>query len=515
MSNFSDFKNGSLAQSNPVMQKIRNKTITAEKFASMVKSGDWIYGCMVGTDAVAPRKAIFQRLGDGPDKLQNIEMWAVDNAFLGTDFGLRYDKEGKYHIQHQGFIHKGTKDAIKQGWQGFDWYQWGWAMHMNYQFARFYRKEKSQRVADWGIATIAKPEGSYVNGSYGVSNFMITAKTCKKFVCEIREDHAWCEPGRNVNLHIDDVDYFIEVDLSDPDFQYPRLDERNIIPSETDKKIAEHILSIMRNGDVLQVGIGSLPTAVVLAISDSDLKHLGVHTEMIGEWAFTLIEKGKIDNSQKSIDQGRCAWAYAVPFIPERYFEWMHHNPMFAAYDINYTNNFLTLSMVDNFMGIMSFAKIDIRGQVVSSCVGGRPISNTGGQFQFTVGGQLSRGGRTVLAATSRTPDGKSRIVGMLDRGDVVDVPSQFVNYVATEYGIVNLMACTDAEKARKLISIAHPDDREELEKEAAKLGIKTKHWMFDVSPDRRYPSANELKDHKHGYMDLVIAPKGVANPNS
>ena len=235
---------------------------------------------------------------------------------------------------------------------------------------------------------------------------------------------------------------------------------------------------------------------------------------MIGEWAFTLIEKGKVDNSIKSIDQGRNAWAYAVPFMPERYFEWMHHNPMFAAYDINYTNNFLTLSTVDNFLGIMSFAKMDLRGQVVSSAVAGRPIANTGGQFQFIVGGQLSRGGRTVLAVTSRTPDGKSRIVPMLDKGDMVDVPAQFVNYVATEYGIVNLMACTDAEKARKLISIAHPDDREELEREAAKMGLKQNHWMFDVSPDRRYPTTEELKDYKHGYMNPVLMPKGTATPN-
>jgi len=104
---------------------------------------------------------------------------------------------------------------------------------------------------------------------------------------------------------------------------------------------------------------------------------------------------------------------------------------------------------------------MDIRGQVCSSNVGGRPISGTGGQLQFVLGGQMARGGRSVLAATSRTPDGKPRFVPKLDYGSMVDVPSQFVNYVATEYGIVNLMACTDAEKARRLISIAHPDDRE------------------------------------------------------
>jgi len=108
-----------------------------------------------------------------------------------------------------------------------------------------------------------------------------------------------------------------------------------------EEKIAQHILSIMRDGDCIQVGIGKLPTAVVVAMANSDLKHIGVHTEMIGEFAFTLAEKGIVDNSRKTIDPGRCAWAYAAPFNTKRYYEWMHHNPFFAAYDINYTNNIL------------------------------------------------------------------------------------------------------------------------------------------------------------------------------
>jgi len=112
---------------------------------------------------------------------------------------------------------------------------------------------------------------------------------------------------------------------------------------------------------------------------------------------------------------------------------------------------------------------MDIRGQVCSSNVGGRiQFQAQGGQLQFVLGGQMARGGRSVLAATSRTPDGKPRFVPKLDYGSMVDVPSQFVNYVATEYGIVNLMACTDAEKARRLISIAHPDDREYLEERSS-----------------------------------------------
>jgi acyl-CoA hydrolase len=511
---FNEFKNGSYLKTNPVQQKIRDKTITAKQFADMVKSGDWINIGVIGSEATVTRKAIFERLGEGKDKLQNIELYAADNAYCGTDYGLKYDKEGKYHVQHQGFIHEGTRDAVKKGWQGFDWFQWGWAVHMNTEFARFYRKEKANRVFDWGIAPVAKPERNYVNGSYGASNFMITAKTCKKFVAEIREDYAWCEPGRNVNLLIDDVDYFVEVDCSNPEYCYPQFDERDIKFGGDEEKIANHILSIMRDGDCIQVGVGKLPTAVVIALSKSDLKHIGVHTEMIGEFAFTLAEKGILDNSRKSIDVGRCAWAYAAPFNTKRYFEWMHHNPFFAAYDINYTNNILNIAHIDNFVGVMNFAQMDLRGQVCSSNVAGRPISNTGGQLQFVLGGQMSKGGRSILAATSRTANGKPRFVPKLELGSMVDVPSQYVSYVATEYGIVNLMACTDAEKARRLISIAHPEDREYLEKEAINMGLKVNHWMFTSCPDRRYPTTEELKDHRYAYMNPIVIPGSIAKPN-
>ena len=509
-----ELKNGSFLKTTPIQQKIRNKTITAKQFGEMVKSGDWIDIGVIGSEATVTKKAIFERLGDGPDKLQNIEFYCPDNAYCGTDYGLKYDKDAKYHIQHQGFIHEGIRDAVKKGWQGLDWFQWGWAIHMNAEFARFYRKDKSKRVFDWGIAPVAKPERNYVNGSYGASNFMITAKTCKKFVAEIREDYAWCEPGRNVNLPIDEVDYFVEVDCSNPEYCYPQFDERKLQAGGNEDKIAQQILSIMRDGDCIQVGVGKLPTAVVIAMANSDLKHIGVHTEMIGEFAFTLAEKGIVDNSRKTIDTGRCAWAYAAPFNTKRYYEWMHHNPFFAAYDINYTNNILNIAQVDNFIGVMNFAQMDIRGQVCSSNVGGRPIANTGGQLQFVLGGQMARGGRSVLAATSRTPDGKPRFVPKLDYGSMVDVPSQFVNYVATEYGIVNLMACTDAEKAKRLISIAHPDDREYLEEEAVKMGIKVRHWFFNSCPDRRYPTTEELKDHRFGYMKTIVMPDSIAKLN-
>jgi acyl-CoA hydrolase len=302
-------------------------------------------------------------------------------------------------------------------------------------------------------------------------------------------------------LPIDDVDYFIEVDTDK--YKWPYINEKAFVPSETDKAIANNVLKIMGDGDCLQVGIGNLPTAVCHAIREAGLKHLGVHSEMAGEWIFTLTEAGCIDNSMKNIDRGRCVWAYILPADPKRYYEWLHHNSFFAGYDIFYPNNILTLSENDHQIGINNFMAMDLYGQDCASHYAGRPISGTGGHFQFTVGCALAKGGRGVLVASSRNREGKSRFVPTLPGGCIVDVPAQFVSWVATENGIVNLSGKTEYERAHDIIHIlAHPDDREWLEKEAYKLNLIPKH--FKLSPDRRYPDYwKDLRDYKHPYTSL------------
>jgi len=212
----------------------------------MVKSGDWINVGVIGGYATVTKRLYSRGWVKVLINLQNIEFYAADNGFLrDAEYGLKYDKEAKYHIQHSGFIQPPVRDAVKKGFQGLDWFQWGWAIHMNAEFARFYRKDKSKRVFDWGYTPRYKAERNYVNSGYSASNFMITAKTCKKFVAEIREDYPWCEGGRNVNLPIDEVDYFVEVDCSNPEYCYPQFDERETKFGGEEEKIAQHILSIM------------------------------------------------------------------------------------------------------------------------------------------------------------------------------------------------------------------------------------------------------------------------------
>jgi acyl-CoA hydrolase len=498
----------------PVMQKIRNKTITAKQWADMVKPGDWINRGGPGSDTFVTMEALAARLGDGPGDLKNIEIW--NQAIMcANNFCAAADMEAKYHVVHEAFLLPTLRGLVTKGYKGLDWKHWGWSLGMDAEYARFYRKDKAKRAMDWGVQACAVPQAGYVNASYGVNNFMITAKSCKKFVCEVRSDYAWCEGGRGMFLPVDEVDYFVEVDVDDPKYQWPFIAEKEIKPNDVQMAIANNCLSIMRDGDCVQVGIGALPTAVVIGLAKSGLRHIGVHSEMIGEYAFTLSEAGVVDCTKKTIDVGRMGWAYIMPVDTPRYYEWVHRNPLFAGFDIGYTNNVVTLSQIDNFVTVNNFAQMDLRGQDAAGNVGGRPISSTGGQFQFTLGASMARGGRAILAATARDGKGKSRFVAMLEPGSVVAVPDWLVTFVCTEYGIVNIQGCTDAEKATKLISIAHPDDREMLAKAAVeKLGIKMNHWMFTSAPDRRFPTPLDLKEHKYGYADIAVAPKEIAKFN-
>ncbi|HOH73308.1 MAG TPA: acetyl-CoA hydrolase/transferase C-terminal domain-containing protein [Syntrophales bacterium] len=495
----------------PVQQKLRDKTITAKQWADMVKPGEWINRGGPGSDTFVTMEALAARLGDGPGDLNNIEIW--NQAIMcGNGFCAAADMEAKYHVVHEAFLLPPLRGLVGKGYKGLDWKHWGWSLGMDAEYARFYRKEREKRAMDWGVQACAVPQGSYVNGSYGVNNFMIVAKSCRKFVCEIRSDYAWCEGGRGMLLPMDEVDYFVEVDVDDPKYQWPFIAEKNIQPKDVEKAIAANCVSIMRDGDCIQVGIGALPTAVVIGMRDHHLKHLGVHSEMIGEYAFTLLEAGAVDNSRKNIDAGRSGWAYIMPVDTPRYYEYLHRNPQFAGYDIGYTNNIASLAQIDNMVTVNNFAQMDLRGVNAAGNVGGRPISSTGGQLQFTLGAMMAKGGRAILAATSRDAKGRSRFLAALDPGSAVTVPDQLVTWICTEYGIVNIMGCTDAEKAKKIISVAHPDDRAELEKAAVeKLGIKLNHWMFTNAPDRRFPTPEILKDHKYGYMDLEFRPKAIS----
>ncbi|RZN68533.1 MAG: hypothetical protein EF807_05780 [Candidatus Methanolliviera hydrocarbonicum] len=232
--------------------------------------------------------------------------------------------------------------------------------------------------------------------------------------------------------------------------------------------------SLIENGSTMQLGIGGMPNIIGQLLMEHGKKDLGIHTEMFTDSMADLIEEGVITGRKTSLNPGKAVHCFAAG--SRRMYDFMDHNTSLAGFPVDYTNDPYIISQNEKQVAINSAIAVDLTGQVCSETVGYRHISGTGGQLDFTLGAYMSKGGKafTCLHSTYKTKDGEveSRIVPQLERGDVVTVPRSVTSYVATEYGVVNLKGKTSWERAKLLISIAHPDFRDELEREAEEKNI-------------------------------------------
>lgn len=478
----------------PIQQKIRDKKRTAEQIAGMIKSGDWINHGSVGGDSTVCTEAVAKRLGPGPGQLKNIEFWMYAMFYPHPEL-QQIDPMQEHHCIHEFFFFPWNRKARDTN-NVTDWAQWGWAYGMNAHHYRFVNAVKEKRGLDWWFNAATAPDAhGFFNMSYGTNNCRIFNDTAKKTVFEVRSDYPWAEGGRFNTIHIDEIDYWVEVDCAK--YKWPQINEKAIQAKPVEVEIAKHVMTIMRDRDIIQLGIGSLPSACVAAMADAGFKDLGIHTEMLNAGLIKMIESGQVTNKYKNLDRGKSVWTFAFPVDVEWYYNTINHNQTLAAYDINYTNNFDTLRRIDNMIAIDNCVAVDLLGQQSTGFYEKRPISSTGGYFQFVSFCAQAKGGRGVASMTSRSKHGTSRIVPFLPEGSTVDVPAQLTNYVCTEFGIVNLRGLSGYERASALISIAHPDDREWLEKEARENGLLAPKFPVSMLKDRRYPSYDERRKYK------------------
>ena len=220
----------------------------------------------------------------------------------------------------------------------------------------------------------------------------------------------------------------------------------------------------MRDGITLQLGIGSLPNAVGKLLAQSDLKDLGMHTELCSDAYLDLHQAGKLTNKYKTINRGKGVLGVAIG--SHALYEWVDRNPGIAAYPLEYVNRPSVIGQIDNMVSINSCVAVDLFGQVSSESSGMRQISGTGGQLDFLIGASASSGGKAFICMSSTYKDKNgarhSRILPHF-AGDIITSPRSQVYYLATEYGVVNLEGRSTWERAEQLISLAHPDFREEL----------------------------------------------------
>lgn len=277
-----------------------------------------------------------------------------------------------------------------------------------------------------------------------------------------------CLGGTECGVHISDVTYIVEG-------ENPPISELGAgTATEVDQAVANLIVEEIPNGACLQLGIGGMPNAVGALIAESDLKDLGVHTEMYVDAFVDIARAGKINGMKKSIDRGRQVYAFGAG--TKKMYDYMNENPELMSAPVDYTNDIRSIAALDHFISINNAVDIDLFGQVNAESAGIRHISGAGGQQDFVLGAYLSNGGKSFicLSSTFKGKDGtlKSRIRPTLEHGSIVTDTRANVHYVVTEYGKVNVKGLSVWQKAEALISIAHPEFREELVKEAEKMKI-------------------------------------------
>ncbi len=438
-----------------VLEQYKNKLITAEAAAKLVKSGDWVqYG-----EFVQQPIEIDAALAARKDELKDVKIRLVTMTFMPQVCQVDPNRES-FCMNDWHF--SGVSRKLQE------------ADLCNYISLTYHEGPQHYRNGYDPVDICFQPVTAMDrNGFFNISTSnSISAPVwdvAKTKVVYVNTSAPWCCGGNREIIHISDVDYVVESQTNPPLAQVPGAPA-----SDVDKKIAELIMSEMHDGDCIQLGIGGMPNAVGAMIAQSDLKDLGAHTEMLVDSFVDMYDAGKLTGKRKQIDKGKMAYTFAMG--TNKLYEFLDHNPCCASYPVDYTNNPYVIGQIDNMVCINNAIEVDIFGQVASEASAGRHISGTGGQFDFIFGSYKSKGGRGYVALTStvKGKDGQiqSRIVPGLLPGTIVTVPRSMAFYIVTEYGMYNQKGQSSWERAEGLINIAHPQFRDELIKEAEKYKI-------------------------------------------
>ena len=260
-------------------------------------------------------------------------------------------------------------------------------------------------------------------------------------------------------IHISEINALVEVNESLPEVNYSKkMDEKSLA-------IGKHIAGLIEDGSTLQMGIGAIPDAVLTCLGNH--KDLGIHTEMFSDGIIPLVKNGVITNKYKNNHQGKIVTSFVTG--TKKIYDFVDDNPLVSFLDIDYVNDTSVIRANPKVVAINSALEIDITGQVCSDSIGTYQYSGVGGQMDFIRGAALSKGGKPIIALKSATKEGFSKIVPFLKQGAGVVTTRAHVHYVVTEYGIAYLFGKNLQQRAVALRDIAHPDNREELDKEIYK----------------------------------------------
>ena len=436
----------------------QHKLISSEDAAGLVKSGMGVdYGFVCGFPLL-----IDEKLTERAIELEGVIIRAYMS--LSEPQVLKVDREQKHFIYNSWLF-----SAVER-----KYHDAGACSYIPSNFGetpRIYREYLKEK-ADIAFIGVTPMDGQgYFNFGLATSYHKALCEVARTVVIEVNESQPWIYGGCDESIHISQIDYIVENNkYKVPELPVPPM-------TKTDESIAEHVVERIGDGATIQFGIGIIPGAVGKMLVKSGKKDLGIHTGVFIESMADLIETGVVTGEKKNLNPGKAVFTCAMG--TRKLYEYMNRNNTLAGFPVDYTHNPYIISQNWQQIAVNSALRIDLQGQVSSESSGSRHISGTGGQLEFTRGAYMSPGGKAFICLRSSHTDkaGKliSNVVPVLPLGEAVTVPETDVSYVVTEHGVVNLKGKSSWERAKSLISIAHPDFRAGLEEAAGKAKLLTR----------------------------------------
>ncbi len=435
-------------------QQYQDKLITAKQAAAMVKDGDWVEMGWCVLFPVEFDKELAKRVDELHDV--NIRSGVVPLKSQVVEADPNGD-HFTYHTWHASGVERGYVNNNKGTF----------FIPMRYSEVPRYIREYSNKL---NIALMqVSPMDKHGNFNFGLSTSHTWAmfEAADKIILEVNENVPVALGGYQNYINIKDVDYIYESN-------HDMLTLPKASFGEEELRVASHVVDLLHDGDCLQIGIGGLPNAIGSEIAKSDLKDLGVHSEMYVDAFVEMSKVGNITGKKKNRDIGRQTYTFAAG--SQELYDFIDHNEELMAAPVDYVNDFKVISSIDNFVSINTAMQVDLWGQISSETVGTRHISGAGGALDFILGAYQSKGGRSIVALSSSRLDKEgnriSNIVPTFAAGTQATAVRSNTHYIATEQGIKNMKGLTTWQATEALIDLAHPDNRDELIKEAEKLGI-------------------------------------------
>lgn len=461
-----------------------------EKFAperkifSQIRAGDRIF---IGTGCGEPQhlvKAMIDYVESNPKAFFDAEVLHVWTLGVAPYTHEKF----KYNFRHNSFfIGSNTREAVNEGMADYT------PVSLSEVPELFRRKLVPVDVVL--VQTSMPDDHHYLSLGISVDIVKVAIEAADVVIAQVNSKMP--RVHGEAFLHASEVDYFLPYDE-------PLLEYEASVPSEIADRIGYYVSRIIKDGDTIQVGYGSLPNGILSNLEDK--KHLGVHTELLGSGIIELMKKGVIDNSNKCLNRGKTVAAFCMGEKSD--YDYLHDNPAIEFRTIDYTNSPLNIARLNNMVAINTALEIDLTGQATAESLGKTFYSGIGGQADFMRGAVLAHDGKTILALQS-TGEGEevSRIVPFLSEGAGVTLTRTDIYYVVTEFGIAFLHGKNIRERAMSLIAIAHPEFQPWLLEEAKKLNLIYQDQAYIPGQSGRYPEELEVRRTTKTGLSIFLRP--------